>query len=82
MHTKVRSSWIARLLALSFIYLIVLSNIWFAIAFTSSLTPAWLQNMFFAGVLAVLVFGFSLIVYFAYLWRTGRLYDEGQEDET
>ena len=50
MPDKIRKSILARLIAIGFIYIIVLGNIWFAQGVSGSPTPEWMIYGFFGGI--------------------------------
>ncbi|SME88630.1 hypothetical protein [Pseudobacteriovorax antillogorgiicola] len=81
MPPKLRRSLVVRLIALGFIYLIVLGNIWFIQLFTEKVTPLWMQLAFLIGVAWVGILGVCLGIYGTYLWKTGAL-QEDEDDDT
>lgn len=80
MPSKIRNLLPVRLIALCFIYLIILGNIWFGLTFTGNEAPQWIQIMFGTGVLAVFGLGLVTTIYLVYLWSSGQLVEVREED--
>lgn len=81
MPPKLRQHILTKLVAIGFIYLIIIGNIWFGLSITTKVTPVWLQSLFGIGVLWVVATGFLLVAYGGYAWFTGAL-EEGDDDSS
>jgi hypothetical protein len=63
MRQDIRSSIWARLLALSFIVLILLGNVWFVLFVTGQRAPVWLYSILAGTMGSALLFGVLLGCY-------------------
>lgn len=81
MSPVLRKHIFTKLVAVGFIFLILLGNIWFGLSLTTTETPIWIQTLFGIGILWVITFGVLLCLYAIYLWQKGSLYEHEDDDE-
>lgn len=75
-----RSSVWSKLSALGFIILVILGNIWFIEGLTGREAPKWLQILFLANVLGLLISGLGLGTHI--LWNIYRAKQVDMEAES
>ncbi|MFW7378034.1 MAG: hypothetical protein ACOH5I_04440 [Oligoflexus sp.] len=63
MRAETRQSWLAKLLAITFILLVVLGNIWFVKFVTGQIAPHWMIYTFEALASLAIVLGVTLGIY-------------------
>lgn len=71
MHQELRKSIWTRLVALGFIYLIVLGNVWFTYTVTGGEVPLTLRVAFFVGIFWVLTSAVGVLVHAVQIKRGG-----------
>ncbi len=78
MPEKIRRSWLAKLIAAGFIYIVILGNIWFSRGISGDSTPHWMMVAFVIGMIWVLGLGVAMGVQWIYLWHTDQLHSGDQ----
>ncbi len=77
-----RSSFWSKVSALGFIVLVILGNIWFVEGLTGRESPPWLQVLFIANVLVLLISGFGLGIHILLnIYRAKQIEDVGVEGD-
>lgn len=74
MPEKIRRSWLTKLVAIGFIYIVILGNIWFTRGISGASTPDWMVLAFFFGIVWILCLGVAMGAQWLYLWHTDQLH--------